>query len=339
MPENRVFSVLEVAGDPQLTARVSTDLVFYTSYGSNMDEDRVKWYFNANSVPGAKHQYQSHYQGAPKIRFPGRIPHRIGFAEVSLIWQNGGKGFIEITPEPDPALHAHTVSYALTSEQFDHIVGEENWQDPRWQIYFGKDYDHLDLSQRPQGPRRAPIPQPVTQLVEHALQGGPLTAPTGYQSSYNRLLLVGFATLPQHRDVPNAPLYPLVTFTRERSLVGADDLNSPSREYIKMMAGGLTSSVPDITTDEAATYFSRGLGTGVDIAGRIRTVGVPPHATPEVRDAGGPFYWTPWTAELITEAITQSVEDARDPRRDIPHVDSLGTGTEATPDSEREQHL
>ncbi len=252
-------ALLDSIGTPissrDLKSRVSDKFVLYFSYGSNLYPYRLKLYLEGGVAPGGAHTYLAHANQILTYRISCQIPHRMGFAEVSKIWNNGGKGFIDPAVEPNPSKHTLGAMYLMHVDQFTHVVGQENWQDPYWREQVDASRDGIDIE-------LAPRSLPLKELIAKKEPGIPAMCDSGYVSSYNQLMLLGFASLPGHEDNPRAELYPVMTFTREKSLVGAPDLNEPSPEYLQFIAAGLKTSFPAMTTRDIAEYLSGTSGIG-----------------------------------------------------------------------------
>jgi hypothetical protein len=230
-----------------LLDRVDFDFVGSASYFSNLDPQRHSLYLRGADSPDVS-------GSLPKIKpFPGiltasfsaRIPHALGFVERSLRW-GGGRAVVSTAYETRSTRHAFARIELMPRRQYEHITGQENALAEHWKT------------------STSPLPLPIRELTEQALREGKLHTTTGYDSTYNTLLFLGLASHPAERRKRNATLYPVFTFTREKQLVGADDLNAPSKAYVERFARGMRRSFPAMTPRHIADYLSK--TEGIDAA-------------------------------------------------------------------------
>lgn len=111
------------------------ELIWYTSYGSNMHRDRLACYLAGGTPPGASHRYPGcRDRRAPARSVPVELPGRLYFATESPVW-TGGRGFY------DPAATGRTRARAhlVTAQQFSDIAAQEMYREP------GTDFDLTEV--------------------------------------------------------------------------------------------------------------------------------------------------------------------------------------------------
>lgn len=109
------------------SVKTADALVWYVSYGSNLDPTRLATYLAGGRPEGGRHTYLgARNAAAPSARRPCRIPHALYFAGESRTW-GGGVAFLDHQRlDPAPTLgHAHL----LTAEQFDDVAAQETGRD------------------------------------------------------------------------------------------------------------------------------------------------------------------------------------------------------------------
>ncbi len=102
---------------------VATMGVWYVSYGSNLDPDRLRTYLAGGRPDGGHHTYAgARNTDPPTERRPCLIPHKLYFAGESRTW-GGGIAFLDHElVEPAPTFgHA----YRLTIDQFEDVAAQE----------------------------------------------------------------------------------------------------------------------------------------------------------------------------------------------------------------------
>ncbi|MGR4883370.1 histone deacetylase [Streptomyces sp. LARHCF249] len=102
------------------------ELIWYTSYGSNMHADRLACYLAGGTPPGAARRYPGCRDRRPPARsVPVELPGRLYFATTSPVW-TGGRGFY------DPAAPGRTRARAhlVTAQQFSDIAAQEMYREP-----------------------------------------------------------------------------------------------------------------------------------------------------------------------------------------------------------------
>lgn len=99
----------------------SEDLVWYVSYGSNMNADRLACYIRGGRPPGARRGYTgARDRTQPRADAAVLLPGRLHFAARSSVW-GGGMAFYDHDAEgPTPAR-----AYLVTVEQFADIAAQE----------------------------------------------------------------------------------------------------------------------------------------------------------------------------------------------------------------------
>ncbi|WP_328924923.1 MULTISPECIES: histone deacetylase [unclassified Streptomyces] len=111
------------------------ELIWYTSYGSNMHLDRLASYIAGGAPPGAARRYPGCRDRRPPVRsVPVELQGRLYFATESPVW-TGGRGFY------DPAASGRTRARAhlVTAQQFSDIAAQEMYREP------GSDFDLAEV--------------------------------------------------------------------------------------------------------------------------------------------------------------------------------------------------
>lgn len=100
---------------------MDSDLVWYVSYGSNMNADRLACYIEGGRPPGALIGYTGARDTTPPRAATGvMLPGRLHFGARSRVW-GGGMGFYDHDAEgPTPAR-----AFLVTIEQFADIAAQE----------------------------------------------------------------------------------------------------------------------------------------------------------------------------------------------------------------------
>ncbi len=104
--------------------------IWYASYGSNLNDERLMTYIAGGTPPGGSRRYDGCDDQRPPaddiaIRLQGYRPH---FAMRSRVWQ-GGIAFVDRTDNPDD--YALGRAYLITIDQYDQIVAQENGRPSR----------------------------------------------------------------------------------------------------------------------------------------------------------------------------------------------------------------
>jgi len=107
---------------------VTTSLVWYAAYGSNMDRARFMVYVRGGMpVGGDRGTPGCRDTTPPRLDRPAELPGQVYFATDSKAWPGGGRAFLDPTlPGRAPAR-----AYLITAEQFADIVAQEMYRPPR----------------------------------------------------------------------------------------------------------------------------------------------------------------------------------------------------------------
>ncbi|MCM2391384.1 histone deacetylase [Streptomyces albipurpureus] len=106
-------------------------LVWYASYGSNTDPDRLRYYIVGGQPSGAARTYPGCRDSSPPRRSVAiEVPGLLYFATESPVW-TGGRAFYD--PDADGVLWAR--AHLVTAEQFADIAAQEMYEAP------GRDLD------------------------------------------------------------------------------------------------------------------------------------------------------------------------------------------------------
>ncbi|WP_435612187.1 histone deacetylase [Streptomyces sp. bgisy159] len=120
--------------DPTLPTDLKPERVWYTSYGSNMDLDRLAYYIRGGRPPGAARTYPGcRDQQMPSRSIPVELQGAMYFATESPVW-GGGRAFYD--PQADGRVlgRAHLVSV----EQFSDIAAQEMYREPGRNLDLGE---------------------------------------------------------------------------------------------------------------------------------------------------------------------------------------------------------
>ncbi len=100
-----------------------TDLVYYLSYGSNMDSERFLCYIRGGSFPGrAVHHTGCRDTSLPKERTYYRFKNEVAFTIFSKWWDGLACGVKEEKSEEDCS---HGIAYLITRQQFLDVMSQE----------------------------------------------------------------------------------------------------------------------------------------------------------------------------------------------------------------------
>ncbi|MDA8089853.1 MAG: hypothetical protein M0Z61_06495 [Nitrospiraceae bacterium] len=103
------------------------NLVWYVSYGSNLDKDRFMCYINGGRPEGSsKSERGCRDKTPPKASKTATIPFPLYFAKQSFRWDNKGVAFIGLTKTEIQQEQALGRMYLINEEQFICIVSQEN---------------------------------------------------------------------------------------------------------------------------------------------------------------------------------------------------------------------
>ncbi|WP_280233056.1 histone deacetylase [Nocardia cyriacigeorgica] len=105
---------------------VDPDLVWYASYGSNMNPRRLECYLRGGVPEGGVMTLPGCRDTAPPRRSVALLlPGMLYFATESAVW-TGGRAFYD----PDIADHTAAHAYLLTAAQFSDIAAQEMYRAP-----------------------------------------------------------------------------------------------------------------------------------------------------------------------------------------------------------------
>lgn len=107
---------------------MSTSLVWYVSYGSNMSRRRLGCYIAGGRPPGSAKTYVgARDHSMPSADRPVTLPGSLYFAGESTVWGGGGVAFYDHdSPGSTPAR-----AYLITVEQFVDVANQEMHRPPR----------------------------------------------------------------------------------------------------------------------------------------------------------------------------------------------------------------
>lgn len=109
-----------------ITEAMQPELVWYASYGSNMDAGRLRCYLEGGTPPGGRRSCPGCRDPRPPRRTTGhQVPGGIHFATESQVW-GGGRAFLDRALPGSAALRAYLVS----GEQFADLVAQEMYREP-----------------------------------------------------------------------------------------------------------------------------------------------------------------------------------------------------------------
>jgi hypothetical protein len=112
---------------PLQTRLIGVDgLVWYVSYGSNMDAGRFRYYLEGGRPPHAKLSFPgARDPSPPRDTRPVWLAGRVYFATLSRVW-GGGRALYD----PDLDGRAAARSYLITAGQFADVVAQEMYREP-----------------------------------------------------------------------------------------------------------------------------------------------------------------------------------------------------------------
>jgi hypothetical protein len=100
--------------------------VWYLSYGSGMDLDRLRCYLVGGRPEGAAREYPGCRDPSPPVRSAGiEVPGVLYFATESPVW-TGGRAFYD--PSGDGVLRGR--AHLIRDSQFSDIVAQEMYREP-----------------------------------------------------------------------------------------------------------------------------------------------------------------------------------------------------------------
>jgi hypothetical protein len=100
------------------------ELVWYVSYGSNLDRDRLLCYLRGGRPPAAwRANTGARDPAPPRDDRAVTIPHALFFADVSHVW-TGGVAFVDHHVDEDAATRAR--AFLLTVAQLADVIAQES---------------------------------------------------------------------------------------------------------------------------------------------------------------------------------------------------------------------
>ena len=107
--------------------RTDPSLVWYASYGSNLDRDRFLAYLTGASLPESDRPHTGARDPSEPVDDRSfTLPHQLFFAGSSQRWDGGGVAFIDRAVRGS-STNART--YLITAEQFEDVFAQENRQE------------------------------------------------------------------------------------------------------------------------------------------------------------------------------------------------------------------
>jgi hypothetical protein len=101
--------------------------VWYASYGSNMDRERMMCYIQGGRPHGGARTYKgSSDRSVPLAQRPVTFDFPLYFAGESKVW-GGGMAFLD-QGRRSPAA-AYGQAYLITKKQFEDVLAQENWRE------------------------------------------------------------------------------------------------------------------------------------------------------------------------------------------------------------------
>jgi hypothetical protein len=102
-------------------------MIWYASYGSNINESRFLCYINGGTPDGS----DKYNKGCTDKSYPTKIKNKVinfelYFAKKSKTWQNGGVAFI--STKPNDEIQTFVKMYLITKQQFIEVLQQETNQ-------------------------------------------------------------------------------------------------------------------------------------------------------------------------------------------------------------------
>ena len=222
-------------------------MVWYASYGSNLDRNRFLTYLTGGTPDGS---HTSH-DGARDHTLPAddiaiRYQGRMHFAGSSGRWGGGGVAFID----PGDTGHALGRAYLISAEQFDDVVAQENARTP--------------------GTLTTPITEALTQGTTKATAGlyGTLVHIGDYQGAPVMTFTSAFTAVDALHNSHHA------------KTGGWDVTNTPHNNYLRMIGSGLSDTF-GMDIPSQADYLRGSLGAhDISRDTLITVLSTPPDPTP-----------------------------------------------------------
>ncbi len=208
----------------------SEDLVWYVSYGSNMNEDRLLDYLRGGTGLSGVATIGFEDAAPPLRTSRGRIPNRLYFkGHYPSAW--GGTSGAFVATQSGHTAGTFTVEYLISWKQFIALVAEENRtaNTPASMIATALEQAKQHLTAEVDGNENNAF------LIDDALTYGAVI-PLGRVDQYPRLTVT--ASKPPPRYV------------------------APSASYLEVIVRGLRLSRPELTDSEVLDYFADVQGVG-----------------------------------------------------------------------------
>lgn len=106
---------------------MTTDHIWYASYGSNLSAARFGFYLSGGRPPGASRTYPGARDTTPPVADRAlHVPGEIFFGWDSPTWGGGGIAFLDLAAGGEALVRA----YRITHEQLADVVAQEMHRDP-----------------------------------------------------------------------------------------------------------------------------------------------------------------------------------------------------------------
>jgi hypothetical protein len=220
--EDKRVTLQSTINPERVTVNPKQEYVWYTSYGSNLSDNRFPYYIHGGQPVGSTRTYEGcRNKSAPLASMPVDIPQQLYFAGNSKVWlhekedgqfgQHSGRAYITLETGKEPT---KARAYLITKEQFEDVLAQENRLES---------IDPINVNNiRHYG--RAPVGL-------NELEPG----------SYDELLYCG-----EHDG------FAAISFTSGGEV---QPYTKPSRRYLTMIASGLIEA-HGMTADSVAEYLS-----------------------------------------------------------------------------------
>lgn len=205
--------------------------VYYASYGSNLNRQRLMNYIEGGRPKGGSRSYQGcEDKSPPQDDIPLKVPHPLHFAMNSSVWK-GGVGFVDSSTSAHKSLGR---AYLITSDQFKDIVSQESnssFSEPR-----------VNIEQTIQSGKRESSSKAYGTLVHIGdYNGRPVLTFTNRHSIQD--------SLSESKSFYSAKSKKSVVFRPNR----------PSPAYLRMISSGLSETF-GMTRRDQVTYFRGAVG-------------------------------------------------------------------------------
>ncbi len=103
----------------------ASNYVWYACYGSNLNEDRFLCYIKGGKPKNSSRtEIGCQDKTTPLKNTTYKIDRPLYFAKRAAHWENGGAGFIGLSPDPNNFTYSR--KYLITKQQFVDLVNQEN---------------------------------------------------------------------------------------------------------------------------------------------------------------------------------------------------------------------